>query len=109
MVVAIISMAQQARPKVSGQTEFLRPQLYSSSNEVAKIPCLLNSVFKSWSIETSSRPRQHAFLAGPDKTLHQQEQENQHSHASCRGKAGEGRGKRQQKDGLHIEDQENNG
>src|ERR1700733_9418030 len=104
MVVAIISMAQQAKPKVSGQTEFLRPQLYSSSKEVAKIPCLLNLVFKSWSIETSSRPRQHTFLAGPNQTLHQQEQENQHSQASRQGKAGEGRGKRQQKNGLHVED-----
>src|ERR1700679_1904225 len=109
MVVAIISMAQQARPKVSGQTEFLRPQLYSSSKEVAKIPCLLNSFFRSWSIETSSRPRQHTFLAGPDQTLHQQEQENQHSQASRQRKAGEGRGERQQKDGLHVEDQKNDG
>src|ERR1700679_2535375 len=104
MVVAIISMAQQARPKVSGQTEFLRPQLYSSSKEVAKIPCLLNSVFRSGSIETSLAPRQHSFLAGPDQALHQQEQENQHSQTSCQRKAGECRGKRQQKDGLHIED-----
>src|ERR1700689_2418483 len=109
MVVAIISMAQQARPKVSGQTEFLRPQLYSSSKEVAKIPCLLNSVFRSWSIETSSRPRQHTFLAGPDQTLHQQQQENQHRQTSRQRQSGESRGKRQQENRLHIEDQENNG
>src|SRR5664279_4132125 len=41
---AIISMAQHARPKPSGQMEFLRPQLYSSSRVVVNTPCLLNSL-----------------------------------------------------------------
>src|SRR5271154_1921364 len=104
MVVAIISMAQQARPKVSGQTEFLRPQLYSSSKEVAKMPCLLNSVFKSWSIETSSRPRQHTFLAGPNQAFHQQKQEHQHRQTGCHRKTREGCGKRQQENRFYIED-----
>ena len=31
---AIISMAQQARPNVSGHTEFARPQLYNSCKDV---------------------------------------------------------------------------
>src|SRR4051794_28155735 len=40
MVVAIISIAQHAKPNCKGQTEFLRPQLYNSSRDVVKTPCL---------------------------------------------------------------------
>ena len=38
MLVAIISMAQQASPKVIGQTELLRPQLLSSCRLVTNTP-----------------------------------------------------------------------
>src|ERR1700679_2400024 len=109
MVVAIISMAQQARPKVSGQTEFLRPQLYSSSNVVAKIPCLLNSVFKSWSMPTPLAPSQNAFLAGPNQPFDQQKQKHEHSQTSGQRKLRERSGKRQQENRLDIEDQEHDG
>jgi hypothetical protein len=34
----IISMAQQAKPKVMGQTEFLRIQFTAKSSEVRKTP-----------------------------------------------------------------------
>src|SRR5215831_7340248 len=36
---AIISMAQHARPNVSGHTELARPQLYNSSRVVVNTPC----------------------------------------------------------------------
>src|SRR5438034_9531365 len=39
---AIISIAQQARPKLSGQREFFRPQSYKSERVVVNTHCLLN-------------------------------------------------------------------
>src|SRR6185369_479185 len=36
--IAIISMAQQAKPKVIGQTEFLRAQLIAASSEAKMMP-----------------------------------------------------------------------
>src|SRR5205814_2834423 len=107
MVVAIISMAQQARPNCSGQTEFFRPQLYISPNVVVKIPCLLNSlrspssmvstgsvgVLERWSIvfpplrhsdtpllHFPLLPRQYSLLPGPDQTFDQQQEKNYHRH-----------------------------
>src|SRR5438270_2842925 len=50
MDVAIISIAQHANPNPNGHSEFLRPQLYSSSRVVVKIPCLLSSLLRPSSI-----------------------------------------------------------
>src|SRR6185437_8053620 len=61
---AIISIAQHARPKPSGQTEFLRPQLYRSSSVVVKTPCFCNSLLSPSSMLF---PGQHAFPPCPDK------------------------------------------
>src|SRR6266498_3633532 len=43
-------MAQHARPNCSGHTEFLRPQLYSSSKVAVKTPCFCNSLLSPSSI-----------------------------------------------------------
>src|SRR3954467_13901211 len=39
-LIDIISMAQQARPKLIGQIEFLRPQLTAASSVVITMPSL---------------------------------------------------------------------
>src|ERR1035438_6293934 len=96
MVVAIISMAQQARPNCIGQIEFLRPQLYNSLTVVTKTPCLPSSIFKSGStammnhsstvktrtgannltqglLANVSCPCQNSLCPGPRQTLGQEQ------------------------------------
>src|ERR1043166_3659903 len=87
MVVAIISMAQQAKPNCSGQTELLRPQLYSSWSVVVKTPCLVNSLRSPSSMALI--PGQNPFHPGPGQTVNQQQENRLHV-------------KNQEEDGIHI-------
>src|SRR5215469_9523686 len=72
---AIISMAQQASPKPSGQTEFLRPQLYRSSSVVVKTPCFCNSLLSPSSILS---PGKHSLPPCPHEGRDEHEYENHH-------------------------------
>src|SRR5579863_4391319 len=56
-----------------------------------------------------SCPGQHAFCPSPCQSLDEQEDKGQHRKACAQAKASERHGKGQQKDGLHIEDQKNDG
>src|SRR5581483_2256993 len=113
MEVAIISMAQQARPNCSGQTEFLRPQLYKSASFVVKIPCLLSSLRSPSSIRQLVRfkislPGQNPFPPSPNEPFHQQQQKHHHGDKSPNRQAGKGDRKGQQKNGFNIKNEENN-
>jgi hypothetical protein len=52
-IIDIISMAQQARPKLIGQIEFLRAQLIAQSSEVV-IMLSLNGLSSSWSMRANN-------------------------------------------------------
>src|ERR1700753_2952881 len=104
MEAAIISIAQQAKPKPNGQTEFLRPQLYRSSSVVVKTPCFCNSLLNSSSMLF---PSQHALPPGPEQAGNQHENENHHFHKSERAQSVKRHRERQKKNRFDVEDQKN--
>jgi hypothetical protein len=106
---AIISMAQQASPNWSGQTERLRPQSASSSRLVRRMPWRRSSARSSGVTLMGSMPLEMAAVPGPDQSLRQQQNENQHDQQSPGGQAGKGDGERQQKHNLDVKDQKDDG
>src|SRR5260221_351796 len=106
MVVAIISMAQQARPNWRGQIELRRLQLYKSWSFTVKTPCLLNSLRNPSSIGLF--PGQNPFHPGPNQSFAQEQKENHHGQKSPQGQTGESDRKRQQKKRLHVKNEKEN-
>src|SRR4051812_15105592 len=113
---AIISIAQQARPNCSGQTDLLRPKLTRSWIVVSRMP-LRRSSSRSASLTTEgellvisliSFPFEVAAMPRPDETLGEQQDEGEHRHEGARGQAGKCYGKGQEEQHLDVENQEQN-
>src|SRR4051812_17126011 len=94
---AIISIAQQARPNWSGQTELLRPQLTNSSMLESRMPWRRSSsrsasVTPAGSVVTKSLmlfPLEVAAMPGPDQALGQEQDEDEHRDERAGGQSGE--------------------
>src|SRR5271165_2144277 len=110
---AIISIAQQASPNCSGQTELLRPQLWSSSMLVSRMPWRRSSS-RSASVGAEgegagsliSLPFEVPAVPGPHKALCQQQNEGEHHEERPRRQRGEHDREGKEEQQLHVEDQE---